>query len=246
MRTPKIRWLGPERRRQLLEKLQGQVDLWSDEWSVSPGKFSFELLDSEYIDEASGWHWYVADCPSGTLHFGAPPEMLDLLGGVLAQIADRGSSGFGRRVAERALQSLAARLTGSASTRLLSGDMPSERERLARFGGLCGKLSGRDVEAILWLDSALCDVISPPQSRVRTPLQRRESSLGSEQISLDVVVDFGSATVADTRGLRIGEVLVSRTPLESQFHLVTPAGKSVGRGNPCRSGGSRALQIQSS
>lgn len=245
MRPMRIRWLGAARRRELLDALQAQVRLWSEEWSVAPDAFKIEPADDDSLSGAAGWHWKMAACAAGTLHLGVRLRMLNALGGLLANASVEDRLGLGRRVGERALQSLAARLTGEGSIGLSVGEMPSVKMREAKFGGLYVNLVGRGFDALLWLDSGLCDVLCPPPSRTAAPLDRKEAALGQETMILDLVVDLGSATVNDTSGLRVGEVLVSRTPLKNLFHLVTPDGKRIARGSPCRNGTSLAVQIES-
>lgn len=244
MRPMRIRWLGPARRRKLLDALQTQVRLWSEEWSVAPDGFKIEPVDSDSLPSAAGWHWRVAACPTGALHLGVRPHMLNALGGLLAHASVEDRLGLGRKVGESALQSLAARLVGDGSVGLVVGEMPSLKMSQARFGGLYVNFVGRGFDALLWLDSGLCDVLCPKPSSGQAPLDRKEAALGQEKMTLDVVIDLGSATVNDTSGLRVGEVLVSRTSLKNLFHLVTPDGKRIARGSPCRNGTSLALQIE--
>ena len=245
MRPTRIRWLSTERRRQLLEALQRHVRQWSEEWSVAPDGFAIELLDSDHVWDITSWRWGAAVCPTGTLFFGAPWEALGSLGGLLAQAAAENDLGLGRRVAERSIQSLIGRLMGDASACLWPGDPPSPKEREKRFGGLGVRLRGLGFNAALWLDGQVCEFLCPVPDQERAPLDRVESALGSEAVTLDVVLDFGPATVGDTRGLRVGEVLVSRTPLEGLFKLTASDGSQVARASLFRSGASRAVRIES-
>lgn len=245
MRPMRIRWLGPERRRQLLDVLQTQVRCWAEEWSVAPDAFKVELPDDNRIPNGIGWRWQRASGAAGALHLGLPLPMLDALGGLLAQAAVEDRLGLGRRVAERALRSLAARLVGNDTDALVASEMPSASVREARFGGLCLHLAGKGFHAVLWLDSDVCDALYPPSHRDQGPLHQKAAALGPETMTLDVVVDLGSATVNDTSGLRVGEVLVSRTPLKSPFHLVAADGRRIACGSPCKNGNSLAVQIES-
>lgn len=245
MRPMRIRWLGPERRRQLLDVLQTQVRCWAEEWSIAPDGFKVELPDDNRIPNGIGWRWQRADSAAGALHLGLPLPILDALGGLLAQTAIEDRLGLGRRVAEHALQSLVARLAGDGTIVLVASDMPSASAREARFGGLCIHLAGKGFHAVLWLDSGVCDALCPPPHRDQVPLHQKAAALGPETMTLDVVVDLGSATVNDTNGLRVGEVLVSRTPLKSLFHLVAPDGRRIACGSPCKNGDSLAVQIES-
>lgn len=245
MRPKRIRWLSTERRRQLLVVLQQHVRQWSEEWSVAPDGFSIELMESDHVWDITSWRWGSAVCPTGTLYFGAPREALGALGGLLAQASVGNDLGLGQRIAERSIQALIGRLMGDVSACLWPGDPPSAKEREKRFGGLSVRLRGVGFNAALWLDSQVCEFLCPAPVQTLGPLLRVESALGSETVTLDVVVDFGPATIGDTRGLRVGEVLVSRTPLDGLFKLTAPDGKPVARASLFRSGASRAVRIES-
>lgn len=243
MRPLRIRWLGAERRERLLVALQAQVRLWLEEWSVVPDIFSVDLLESDNVWEVVSWYWSMAANSAATLHLGGPQASVAALGGLLAQAGVGDSLGIGRRVGERALQSLAAHLMNDAAMKLQPGTAPSAREREKRFGGQGAHLKGPGFHLVLWLDSGLCDQLSPLPQQERGELHERGSVIGSEPVPLDVLIDFGPATVGDTRGLRVDDVLVSRTPLQAPFQLAAPGGKAIANVRLHRAGELRAVSI---
>lgn len=245
MRPRRIRWLSTDRRHQLLSVLQQHVRKWSEEWSVAPDGFSIELMESDHVWEITSWCWGAAVCRTGTLYFGAPKASLGALGGLLAQASIGDDLGLGQRVAERSIQALVSRLMADPSACLWPGDPPTAKEREKRFGGLSVRLRGVGFNAAIWLDSQVCESLCPTPAQDLGPLQRIESALRTEAITLDVVVDFGPATIAETQGLQVGEVLVSRTPLQGLFKLTAPDGTHVARASLFRAGASRAVRIES-
>lgn len=247
MRSTRIRWLSTDRRHQLLAVLQQHARQWSEEWSVAPDGFSIELMESDHVWEIASWYWGAAVCPTGTLYLGMPRESLATLGALLAQASVGRELGLGQRIAERAIQSLARRLLSDASTCLWPSDSPSAKEREKRFGGLGVRLRGAGFNAFLWLDGQVCEFLCPTSTPVQElgALHRFDAALGSEPITLNVTVDFGPATIADTRGLEVGEVLVSQTPLQGLFKLTAPDGCEVARASLYRIGGRRVVRIES-
>lgn len=245
MRPKRIRWLSNDRRHQLLGMLQQHVRKWAEEWSVVADGFSIEIMESEHVWDITTWSWSSAVTPAGTIYLGAPHDALRTLGGHLAQASVGNDLGLGQRISERALRALMVRLLGDASACLWPGDPPSTKEREKRFGGLSVRLRGLGFNAALWLDSRACDVLCPEPWKDFGALNRIESALGSERLTLDVALSFGPATVEDTRGLRVGEVLVSRTPLDGLFKIATSDGKQIARASLFRAGASRAVRIES-
>lgn len=245
MRPKRIRWLSNDRRHQLLGVLQQHVRQWAGEWSVVADGFSIEFMESDHVWDITTWSWGSAVTPTGTVYLGAPRDALNALGGQLAQASVGNDLGLGQRISERALRALMVRLLGDTSACLWPGDPPSAKEREKRFGGLSVRLRGPGFNAALWLDSRACDVLCPTPAKDLGALNRIESALGSERVSLDVALNFGPATIGDTRGLRVGEVLVSRTPLDGLFKIATPDGKQIARASLFRAGASRAVRIES-
>jgi hypothetical protein len=246
MSVRRLRWQGERRRQQLLDRLRGELAAWLQQWSVNPTALALVVPDADGFRAGTGWRWIAASGVAGSVRFGAHPATSESLGALLAQASATDSLALGRRVGERALRALLSQLAGGGpAVDIATCDEPDEIEQEARFGGLGLRLHGTGFDALLWLDCALCEHWLPPMPTKAPALQSRESALGRERVTLDIVLDLGDATLADTRGLQVGDVLVSRAPLDSAFLLTSAGHRRLASVRLHRQGTLRALQIES-
>lgn len=246
MSVRRLRWQGERRRQQLLEKLRGELAAWLQQWSVNPAALALAPFEADYAGPRAGWRWLVASGNGGELRVGAHASTLESFGALLAQATTSDPLALGRRVGERALRALLVQLAGGGNAiHIEAGEAPSLRDQEARFGGLGLRLHGTGFEAALWLDCGLCDRWLPPGPAKHPALATRDSALGRERVTLDVVLDLGETALAETQGLQVGDVLVSRTPLDSAFRLSGNGDRRVASVRLHRQGAQRALQIES-
>jgi hypothetical protein len=247
MKTRRLRWHGPSRQEALANRLRLELGTWQEGWSVDPTLLSLRIADAG-IPQPSGWRWTRAISRSGGILLGADAATLASLGGLLAQAASDDPLGLGRRVGERALRALLTQFVGGAANLIEIEDAstPAAEDQDPRFGGCSLVLQGTGFEARLLVDNELFEYwVHPQQSRLPVLLPR-DASLGKERVVLDVVLDLGSATLADAQQLQIGDVLVSSTSIDSIFHLALPDSRRLVTANLVRKDGRRALQIDAS
>lgn len=246
MSARRLRWQGERRRQQLLEKLRGELAAWLQQWSVNANVLALSPLDGAEVRSLAGWRWQIASGHGGELRLGAHASGLESFGALLAQATTTDPLALGRRVGERALRALLTQLAGGGNTITIeAGEAPSGRDQEVRFGGFGLRLHGTGFEAVLWLDCTLCDRWLPPEPAKHPTLSTRDSALGRERVTLDIVLELGEAPLAETNGLQVGDVLVSRTPLDSAFHLTAAGARRVASVRLHRQGSRRALQIES-
>src|SRR5207342_3239143 len=113
------------------------------------------------------------------------------------------------------------------------------------FVGCEFSLAGADFDARVIVDSDLCEHWLPSQRPALSPLVARETALAGEQVRLEVILDLGQASLADTHGLQVGDVLVSSTAIDSMFQLNHPDSRRLVNASLFRQGSQRALQIDS-
>jgi hypothetical protein len=246
MKHRRLRWRGVGQQRALLLELQKQLGSWLQGWSVDP-----ELLSLKFVEAQSGLsadrRWMQARGKNGSVWLGAPASMLDGFGGLLAKASPQDSLGLGSRLGERALRALLTQWLGgpAADLEIIADSAPGSEELQARFGGFRFVLEGQGFSSTVIVDSELCDFWVPGQKPVMPALAARDSVLGSENVTLDVRLDLGETSLADTHGLQVGDVLVSSTPLDSNFQLTHPDSRPIAIGRLFRLGAQRALQINS-
>ena len=241
MSARRLRWQGTQRRQRLFDKLRAELSAWLGQWSVDPALLSLSLLEDAAWPETSGWNWRATD----GLRVGASPTDLDRLGALLARASIDDALHLGRRVGARAWSALLSQFALAGKTELAWAEShaPSAREREARWGGTAFLLDGSGFTAVLWIDAGLCERWLPASAPASSRLQSRDSALGGEPVSLQVVLDLGSATLADTQSLRVGDVLVSSAPLHRAFQLRGAQTRPLAAGHLYRNGERRSIQL---
>ena len=246
MKPRRLRWRGVGQQRALLLELQRQLSSWLQGWSVDP-----ELLSIRFVEAQSAFstdrRWMQARGKNGSAWLGAPVAMLDGLGGLLAKASAQDSLALGSRLGERALRALLTQWLGgpAADLELIADSAPGSEELQARFGGFRFVLEGQGFSATVIVDSELCDFWVPGKKPAMPALAARDSALGGEAVVLEVRLELGETSLADTHGLQVGDVLVSGTPLDSNFQLTHPDSRPIAIGRLFRVGTQRALQINS-
>jgi len=245
MEARRLRWRGASQHRSLLLELRRQLGDWLRAWSVDPELLSLQLGGPSAGLAADDLRWLCARGKTGTVWLGLPRSELSELGARLARVAPNDTLGLGPRLGERALRALLAQWLGGTSVEAnaLATESPSSDELESRFGGVQFRLKADDFGATVLIDSALCDHLAPVERKAMSALARRESALGHEAIVLDVTLPLGQASLADTHGLQVGDVLVSSTPLTSNFNLSHPDARALALGRLFRLGAQRALQL---
>lgn len=241
MSATRLRWQGRQRRQQLLDKLRGELAAWLAHWSVDPTLLSLSLLEDAAWPQASGWGWRAAN----GLRVGASAVDLDRLGALLARASADDALHLGRRVGARAWNALLAQfaIAGKAELVWSEAEAPSSRERETRWGGTAFVLAGSGFAAVLWVEAELGERWLPSPAVASPRVRARESALGGEPVSLQVVLDLGAATLADTQALRVGDVLVSNAPLHRAFQLRGAGARPLATAHLYRNGERRCIQL---
>jgi hypothetical protein len=245
--TRRLRWHGRIRQQALESRLQLELGTWLEGWSVDPALLSLRLVD-ETLTLPPDWRWTRATSRNGSVMLGAQGTQLDALGGLLAEAAPVDPMNLGRRVGERALRALLTQFAGGAAGVIETEgvDAPTAENLDPRFGCCVFALQGKGFDARFIVDNGLFEHWVPPHRPELPAVAPRETALSREHVLLDVILDFGGATLADAQHLQVGDVLVSSTPIDSLFHLVLPDSRRLIAANLVRRGDRRAVQIDAS
>jgi hypothetical protein len=247
MKVRRLRWQGSSRRLAVAERLRLELNAWLEGWSVDSALLTLKIVDASATRPAVGGRWLRANGKNGSLLIGARAAMFDGFGGMIARSAPEDTLGLGRRVGERALRALLAQFAGVSANQLELQETtsPASEELDPRFIGCELLIEGQGFDARLIVDSDLCEFWVPSKRPTLKPLLAREAALASEKVRLDVLLDLGQASLADTHGLQVGDVLVSSTPISSSFQLAHPDSRRLANARLFRQGSQRALQIDS-
>lgn len=234
-----LRWHGSARQAAVLQTMQAQVAAWLRDWSVNQKLLSV-AADTGTLRGAST-HCIRAAGKNGTAWLVAATGNVSTLGSLLLD-AGSDSLDLSRRVGDRAVRALLANLATG-----LPADITFHEEAgvdaCEASGAMHYRLSGSGFFARLVVSAALCDSWAPRKESTLAPLCPRAQALGPETMELQLRLDLGKATLAEARGLRVGDVLVSTSPVDSLFQLQHPDQRALARGRLFRVGPSRALQI---
>lgn len=247
MKVRRLRWQGASRQQALAERLRQELTTWLQGWSVDPALLSLKTVDANTPRPAIGGRWLRATGTTGTLVIGSRAAMFDGFGGLIAKAEHEDTLELGRRIGTRALRALLAQFVGTTPNQLELQETtaPNGEDLDPRFVGCEFLLSGAEFEARLIADNELCEHWLPSKRLPSKPLVAREAALADEPVRLDVILDLGQASLADTHGLQVGDVLVSSTALDSLFQLAHPDTRRLANARLVRRGDQRALHLDS-
>jgi hypothetical protein len=243
MNIDRIRWQGASRQRQLLDRLQAELDLWAAEWSTHASSFALAPVAGS---PATG-RWLRLAGKRGAVWLAGNEAQLRSFGAAIAAAEADDTLDWSGRIGRRALHALLARLLGvdAASHPLVDAIAPPERTLEPRYGMLLLRLTGPGLDACIALDGNACDAWLPPAAPAPLALAAVGDSFADATVVLDVVLPLGSASLADTHGLQVGDVLVSDVPLDTPFDLVHPDQRRIARARLCRRDDQLALVLES-
>jgi hypothetical protein len=244
MRARRLHWQGSTRERRLRERLDSILAGWVEAWGAEPARVAPTPARADLGPLPRDLRWLRATGKTGALWLGATEAGFDALGGRLAAADPADELGLGRRVGERALRDLMAQWLGLATAEIEPALVPSTQDLDPRHGGLRWRVTVGDLDWRVFADDALCAQWLPESPPAVAALAARSACVAAERITLDLMLDFGTATLAETHGLQVGDVLVSGTRLDALFGLATPAGRRLAGARLHQHGDRRAIQVR--
>lgn len=249
MKHPRIRLRGASQRSAITQQLRSQLSAWLRDWSVDPDWLTLSAGKSAPFD--ADLHWIVETGKNGSVWLGARNSCFRNVGPCLARASSADPMGIAERLGRRALRSL---LSLFAGTQVLGSHSLGEtgagtieaphKLTSSRFGGLTFEVSGIGFSGVVVLNDEQCDFWAGPVAHAPpTMLESRQAAIGVNRLSLNAVIDFGPTRLADTEGLRVGDVLVSSASLNQGLELVHHDGRFVAMSHLFRDGPLRALQL---
>lgn len=245
MQFRRLRWHSRRRQEALFTRLEQELKRWLDAWSVEPACLDLHVVNADTYKPVSPLKWLRVNSDKGALYLGAPTEHLEKLGGLLAKAAADDILHLGRRVGDRAMKALLSQWTGTPTVDLdiQDGVPPLNDIFSARLGHAVFAMKGSGFLAYVILDADMTDSLIPGGVLKHEPLAIRDISDINEKIELQVSLDLGETTLADTIGLQVGDVLVSNTSIHAAFHLTHPDARRLADVRLVRKGLQRAVQI---
>ena len=240
MNARRLRWRGPAQQQRVRAELERQLAAWLQGWSVDARWLALATTEAATLGEL---RWQHAQANGAHAWIGLPASAFARLGARLAAVDDARSD-IGERLGRRALQALLVQWLGEGAA--CDESAPAPEDMQARFGGMRFQLQGRDFAASVVLDAGACDRLAPVAAAPKSaPLASRADALGHEQVELQVRLGLGDAPLSDAHALRVGDVLVSGTRVDSLFELVHQDSRLLASGQLRRHDRRLAFALQS-
>jgi hypothetical protein len=236
-----VRWQGPARSQACALRVTALLSHWHGEWCAQ-GERPAAVPTSEALHDESGYA-RGAECGGASAWLSSASQDADALGAILVGEAQPDSLGLARRLAERAMADLLARLLSTTPDGLDGRGRPEADELDPRHGGLCFELSGPLVGWRLGIDAALCEALVPTVPMARGALSDLRAALAPETVTFDVAIPLGDMPLSESMSLDVGEVLLLGPLLEAEVRLLGRAGQAVAGGTLARAGEGRAIRI---
>lgn len=211
-------WLGATRKQKVWELVSSCCDAWLKDWCLQHEALEARFAELSVLPQAANRFAWKIEVVGGCLFVAMDKRQLDTFGGRLALAAADGSDGIAAELGRAAIQDLAVRIVARMG---LGGGEPAvfdetwpESVTHPEWGalGLHAAIDDFDVQVVM--DRAVVDAAFPRKVKATGALSNRAESLGSLDVSLAAVLDFGLVSARDLAGLRVGEVLVSECPLD--------------------------------
>jgi hypothetical protein len=226
-----FRWQGKARREEMRAVVTSRVQEWLRHWCTKAMQVEVVTFSSERPDAGRNrdrWHQLAGG--AGTLSLRGDARVHEQLASLLAGVAASDSVGLAAGIGQRMLQDLASTLAMAEPHDTLSATDrdPAPQAVESRCGAVGWLLSLDAIQIELYLDATLCDALVPPRMPNATqPLTSRRQTIGHSSVTLDAVLDLGTAALADTQFLRPGEVLKTSIPLDALIAVRSESGATV-------------------
>jgi hypothetical protein len=226
--APRFGWLGESRRIELHALLVRDVSEWSRDWWM---EHSSAAIDVYPLDA-----WVPTKEPSAAWRFGAgtlqllPHRGEAALGGYLSAHAGDDTSLLASRIGKRALADLALRLARRAQAPLSSlseGESPVDACHRLELGAYMATVTLGKFTFALAIDRAVADLLAPAKNPGKTSLAPRAQAMNGLDVSLEVCIPLGTASLSQLDDLRVGEVLVGDALLSAPVEIRIVEGHAV-------------------
>lgn len=176
---------------------------------------------------------------------GEPSAAAPLLGGALLGVASPDRLGLAASVGRRAVRALVAAWGQCAVAEVRDGDRPVDATVRARSGAMHFLVKGGGASLALVLDGAMADHWLGPSESALGLLDPRDKAVAFASVEAHIELALGESRLDATRGLHVGDVLVSSTPLDAPFELRIGPSAALALGSLHRQQTTRAFVIES-
>lgn len=246
MEVRPLRWQGLAKSRSIQERLESASRIWLQAWRGEERTLGLTLrgTDAEGIDVSL--RWFEADTANGRVLLGVREKEFGRVAAALARVPDADAGTIALGIAEQALRDLLRQIASLAGPKIdiRAIESPALDRFKCRHGALAFVCSDPVLEARLYLDEAFCRYLAPVSATPRARLTPRSDALGRQTVTLEVNLPLGSESLAGAQGFQIGQLLVTRTPLNAAIQLTGENKLPLVVGALARDGQARAIRLE--
>jgi hypothetical protein len=248
MATRSLHWQGKTRAEQLRARIESCAREWLRLWSVESARLELQVssanLDAAPVNIGSD-AWFACEVAAGTLHVRGDTDLHERLGCQLSGVSSRDGGLLAEGIGKHALADLMRSIVQPAGDgKMMAPVSVAEVEEglQSRFGALGFVLAVGEIRCAMYLDSALCKKLVPPQAVARIELTSRRKAVMSEEVMLAATLDLGYSPLEETITLKPGDVIKTSAPLASVIRVGTEPGSVAFSGVLVADGMGRALR----
>ena len=242
MRAERLRWRSEQQLERLLAALQCPLEQWQREWAMQPCVAL--VRSSEQIADPADGIWLRVSSKAGTAWLNLPDGSERNIGAGLLGVATADSLGLAEAVGRGAARALLASWCVASPADVAVGEHPGGAVGRARAGGAIFQLEGVGSVMRLVLDAALVDHWLQLRPGAGVALEARGTAVADTPVDVRISVPLGESRLDAAKGLRVGDVLVSSAPLDTQFELLVGTSAALAHGSLCQRQNHRALKIE--
>lgn len=222
MGYPEFRPIGRKKQDGLIAKFEADLGCWSSDWSA-PGNI-LQILNAEDAPTfQSDLEWIRISAADRALTLGMDAGFRERFGILLAGASSGCNSGIAARVGNRAILALCAAWLDEDIKRIKCEIITRVNPALldARYGNVALVLTSAGVELQVICHLQLIDYYFPKTAPSVLQLIKPLMAASEESVPMQVMIDLGSVPLAMAVDLKVGDVLVSGTCIDSDMTLTT-------------------------
>lgn len=222
------RQFGSTTLKKFLAKIEVDTQTWSKEWCLSGNPFEISLIDdSTKVESDLDWRNFGTNSNSAVV--GLCHSFYSKLANQLANISDGCHSSMPELVGRKAFLALCSKWLGLDTLTINSQELKEFNPNVLdkRFGNVGLMLTGYEFNCIVIFNYEVISHAFPRAKPKVVNLINRMDAASQVEVALNIELDLDSLPIATVFNLKVGEVLVSNTKLESNFDLVTSKERKV-------------------
>lgn len=241
-----LRWVGRTKSDLLHSKLQTDLDHWTREWSANGSVLSIEKCVTA-LENSNNISWLCMELSNRSITVGFARGTFAKLAEQLVKATSSCASGLPERIGEKALHALCAQWLGEDIQRIKCQSIrpPKSQAIDYQFGNTALILTGSGLCIALLVPLDFVDHFFQRNPSNKVAITSTKDAIAQEQLGLKVVLDLGAASVSNAYNLKVGDVIVSNTPLNSNFHLQSLEGREIAEVKLHRNNSKRSIKIHS-